>query len=151
MRNVTKQRMFALFIMLVFGGSTLAFAVEFALQPEKKPQMPDVVERPLTDSEEAPYLQQNYLVVRYFYSSNCRYCAFVEDSIKGLRDEAGSVLLERVSVDVYPNETESVGVTEVPSIYLKGSSTRLLTGAVTYDELFAAACQLYFNPPLACG
>lgn len=151
MKNSTKQRLFALFIILVFGGSTLAFAVDFTVAPEKKEQMPDVVEGPLTDSEEAPYLQQNYLVVRYFYSSDCAGCALVEDSINGLKEEVGQVLLERVSIEQYPNATESVGVTRVPSIYLKGSSTRLLSGPVTYDQLFSESCQLYFNPPLACG
>lgn len=148
-----KRIIFALFIILAFGGSSLAFALDSALNivtnqaPQKKP---DEVIGPLSDSEEAPYLQQNYLIVRYFYSSNCPDCAHAEDAITGLRGEVGPILLEKVPVEQYGNETESLGVTTVPSIYLKGSSTYLFSGAPTYDELFTKACQLYFDLPLAC-
>jgi len=148
-----KRMIFAIFIIFAFSGSSLAFAFDsaFNMATDQAPQKkPDEVNGPLSDSEEAPYLQQNYLIVRYFYSSNCPDCARAEDAIAGLRGEVGPILLEKVPVEQYGNETESFGVTVIPSVYLKGSSTYLFSGAPTYDELFTKACQLFFEPPSAC-
>jgi hypothetical protein len=153
MRPEQKKRLFAIFIAVTFIASSLAFAIEFAL-PQNKPtqqETPTVVEKPLADSEEAPYLQRGFIIVRYFYSADCGDCPKVEDAINGLRDDPGNVLLERIDISEWPDAATTVGVTTAPAVYLKGMSTQLLNGVVTYSDLFNAACPLYFSPPPSCG
>jgi hypothetical protein len=152
MRPEQKKRVFAIFIALVFIGSSLAFAIEFALPMAKQEnqELPTVVEMPLNDSAEAPYVQQGFIVVRYFYWADCPDCAKVEDAINGLRDDPGKVLLERIDMDQWPDAATAAGVTTAPAIYLKGASSQLLKGAVSYSDLFNAACPVYFNPPPGC-
>ncbi|MFH0830141.1 MAG: hypothetical protein V1887_03200 [Candidatus Aenigmatarchaeota archaeon] len=153
MEQQKKRIIFALVIIFAFAGSSVALAFDSAMQfvtGNSKQTQPDEVDRPLADSEEAPYLQNNYLIVRYYYSANCPNCARAEDAISGLRSELAPILLERISVDEFANETESMGLTQIPSVYLKGSSTMMFSGAPTYDRLFTEACRLYFDPPMAC-
>jgi hypothetical protein len=155
MNTERKKRLFAIFILVIFLGST--FAIAF-ISKESLPQsssnataLPTLVDKPLADSEEAPYLQRGLIIVRYFYSADCGDCPKVEDAINGLRDDPGKVLLERIDIDQWPDAATTVGVTTAPAVYLKGMSTKLLNGAVTYSDLFNAACPLYSSPPPSCG
>jgi len=155
MKNEQKKRLFAIFILAMFLGSTFALAfISKESLPQNNPNataLPTVVEKPLADSEEAPYLQRGFIIVRYFYSADCGDCPKVEDAINGLRDDPGNVLLERIDINEWPDAATTVGVTTAPAVYLKGMSTQLLNGVVTYSDLFNAACPLYFSPPPSCG
>lgn len=156
MTDDKRKRWFALFIMVMFVGSSLAFAIQFAApqpqQPTQQQELPTVVEKPLTDAEEAPYIQRGFIVVRYFYYQGCPDCAQSEAAVNALREDPGNVLLERIDIDQWPEAAAAVGLgaNSAPAIYLKGASTRLLTGAIAYTDLFNAACPVYYNPPAGC-
>lgn len=74
MNREKKRQAIALFILFMFVGSSLAFAVISVTSEEKKEEVKTFYERPLENSEEAPFLQQNYVIVKYFWSGTCADC-----------------------------------------------------------------------------
>ncbi len=158
MRAERKKKVFAIFILLMFVGSTAAVGIGFL--PSQQEQTPEqqsknlqrIFERPLTEEEEKVYAQRDDLIIKFFYSVGCSECAKIDDSIAGLFDETGSrILLERIDIDAFEDAATMLGVKAAPSIYLKGASSELVEGPISYAELFSKVCLKYTNPPAACG
>jgi thiol-disulfide isomerase/thioredoxin len=149
MKRDTKKQMFAIFMLVTFVGSTaaIAFMSSFGTE-EEKVQL--IVDKPLTNAEEAAYLQKNYVVLKYFYSDECTACdtPMVEQLVQDL---AGKIIIEEIDTMLYPEEATTYSVQSVPYYYFKGSTITKLSGNVTSVELFNAACDIYFEPIDQCS
>ena len=148
MKNETKKKIIAVFILLAFTGSILtgavSLALDFVFQGGGAQDVQTTFDRPLENSEEAPFLQQNYVVVKYFWSDNCVDCFFAEEALNATRDEVkGKLLIERIKVEDWRNYTDELGIKSVPTFYLKGQ-TIVSTTTTDRDELMRAICPLYF-------
>jgi thiol-disulfide isomerase/thioredoxin len=149
MNSDSKKQLMALFIVSMFVISGVAFAVISAIAPEQSPEQKYVVNTPLSNSEEAYYLQRNIVVVRYYYSPDCVDCQSVEPMVDSIASHfASQVLVETIDVDQYANETE--GFTP-PTIYLKGKSTKEITSNFSVNSIFLDICEMFFNTVNACS
>ncbi|MEM5814405.1 MAG: thioredoxin domain-containing protein [Candidatus Aenigmatarchaeota archaeon] len=144
MNREKKKQIMALFILFMFVGSSLAFAIISVTREENKQEVRTVFDRPLENSEEAPFLQQNYVIVKYFWSEACADCDLAEQALNDAKSELkGRLVIEKINVAEWANYTEDLSVTSVPFFYLKGRT--VVTGAFTdSDALVRAVCPLYF-------
>lgn len=144
MKRETKKQIIAVFILLMFVGSSIAFAFISVTAEEKPQEVQTLFDRPLENAEEAPYLQQNYVVVRYFWSDFCEDCGIAEQALNDAKAELnGRLVIEKIKMDDWANYTEELGITSAPTFYLKGS-TIVTTKVTDRDDLVRAICPLYF-------
>lgn len=154
MKKETKKQLFAIVVLLLFMGSSIAYAVISIVPKEETGQkkIGYVVNQPLTENEEAYYLQQNIVVMKYFYSEDCVGCKSTESII----DQAtqyfnGKLLVEKIDMNKYANETSDLSITKAPTIYLKGNSIDVITEDITYNQLITKICVLFFNYVNECS
>ena len=86
MRKEQKNKLIAGFIVVMFVGSGVAFAIISAFFPGGEPQSTFIINEPLTNQEEAYYLQRNIVVMRYYYSQDCIDCYQVEPIVDSLAE-----------------------------------------------------------------
>ena len=60
----------------------------------------------------------------------------------------GWVFIEKIDVDEYPEESE--GYT-VPTIYLKGKTTKEITSDFEINEIYLDICTMFFAPVQQCS
>jgi thioredoxin 1 len=150
MPRLTKQQIFALFVLFIFVGSSAAFALLNVI-PITKPKPQLVFDRPLSNAEEAPFLQQNKVIMKFFYSPECPACATMEPVVDQLVAEfAGSLIVEKINIEEWPDETAAFEITAVPTFYLKGWTVDRVVGEANIDELFSRICELFFEPIDIC-
>ena len=143
-----KKKLISLFILLIFGASTIAFAFLQVFAPGNGDTDVDIstlkYDYPLSNADEAAYLQEDIIVVRFYYSNECEDCSkgniIVEQIFEDLKDR---VLLEKINTDNY-----SIDKT-VPLIELKGSAADSLE-IMDYALLRQTACGLFFSEPDTC-
>lgn len=144
----SKKQLIAIFIVVMFVGSGIAFAVISALVPADQ-TVAFATDKPLSNYEEAYYLQQNMVVMRYYYSQDCIDCAAVDPIVETLMSHfEGNIYLERIDVVQYANETE--GFTP-PTIYLKGKTMKEITENFDVNSMFLDICELFFSPVEKCA
>ena len=143
-----KKKLISLFILIIFGGSTIAFAFLQVFGPSGGSQPAGLsnlkYDYPLSASDEAGYLQEDILVVRFYYSQDCQKCGTGNIIVEQLfEDLAGRVLLEKIDTDAYSVEKD------VPLIELKGEKADSLE-TMDYALLRERACGLFFSAPSSC-
>lgn len=150
MVHITKQQIFVLFVLLMFLGSSAAFAFMNVIEVNP-PKQQLVFDGPLSNADEAVFLRQNKVVAKYFWSENCTACPEAEDTVDSLfNDLAGGLVVEKVDVDKWPEAAEAFQVTELPALDLKGNTIERFDGNFTYDEAYSAICDLFFQPVDQC-
>jgi hypothetical protein len=150
MNRERKKQLIALFILVTFVGSSAAFALISVTGSGKTQAVQTVFEYPLNNSEEAPFLQQNYVIVKYFWSGNCLDCDLSDQALAGASTELnGTLVVEHIKMEDWANYTAELGITSVPTFYLKGN-TIIITNTTNSDDLVRAICPLYFNHIEAC-
>jgi thiol-disulfide isomerase/thioredoxin len=144
MNREKKKQVIALFILFMFVGSSAAFAIMSVVEGEKKEEAQTVFDRPLENSEEAPFLQQNYVIVKYFWSDDCFDCDLADEALAAAKAELGNrLIVERIKMEDWANYTMELGIDSAPTFYLKGQ-TVITTKTTDSDELVRAICPLYF-------
>jgi thiol-disulfide isomerase/thioredoxin len=144
MKRETKKQAFAFFVLFMFVGSSLAFALLSSVDIEDT-NVQYFISGPLENQEEAYYLQRNIVVMKYFFSDECLTC---EDSLAVITAAAehfnGRLLVELINIEEYPEEAELLEIEDVPTIYLKGNSVKTITDPITANELITETCFLFF-------
>ena len=149
MKKADKNKLAALFIVIMFVGSAIAFAIISAFLPGTQQESTYIVNQPLTNSEEAYFLQRNVVILRYYHSQNCFNCAEIEGMVDYLGEVfQGWVFIQKIDVDEYPEE--SSGYT-VPTIYLKGKTTKEITTGFDINEIYLDICTMFFAPVQQCS
>ncbi|MFQ6009637.1 MAG: thioredoxin domain-containing protein [Candidatus Aenigmatarchaeota archaeon] len=147
MKKEAKQKMFVLFVLFMFLGSSAAFALLSAFVPSQEPRVQLVYEGPLSNAEEAQFFQQNKIILKFFYSDDCEACddasLLVDDLFQRMK---GNMVVERINTFDFPDEASRLGISEVPIFYFRGKTEKKLLGDATYDELLNTACDLFFEP-----
>jgi thiol-disulfide isomerase/thioredoxin len=151
MNRERKKQIIALFILFMFVGSSLAFALMSVTGEEKPKGVQTVFDRPLENSEEAPFLQQNYVIVKYFWSDTCADCDLAEQALSSAKAELKDrLVVEKIKTEDWANYTTELSVPSVPYFYLKGQT--IVTGAFKdSDSLVRALCPLYFYTIEECA
>jgi len=145
MKKETKTRIFAIFILLVFGMSSIAFAFISVLPKQEQQEIQYSIDYPLSDQEEAYFLQNNVVVAKYFYSEDCLSCASTEAMIDNIIEYFnGRFFVEKINMDNFQNETQRLDITTAPTIYLKGNTIDVITEDITQNELTTKICVLFF-------
>jgi hypothetical protein len=151
MNREKKKQIIALFILFMFVGSSIAFAFISVTTEVKPQQVQTVYDRPLENAEEAPFLQQNYVIVKYFWSANCFDCDLSDRALAGAHSELnGTLVIERIKMEDWANYTAELGIKSAPTFYLKGK-TIVVTNTTNSDDLVRAICPLYFSYVDACA
>ena len=149
MKRERKKQLFALFVLFTFLGSTAAIAVLSAFAPSKEERTRLIYNEPLTNAEEVPFLQKNFVILKYFYSEECVACD--DETVDALvQDLGGKIIIEKIDTLLFPEEATTYSVQEVPFYHFKGRSIRKLSGNVSSEELFETACDLFFEPIDQC-
>jgi len=147
-----KKQYFAMFILIMFLGSTLAYALMSVFVPETE-EKKLLFEGPLLSEDEAVYFRQNMIVLRYYYQPDDETSQNMFPVVKGMIDElGGKIIIEKIDIDeykeVYENVESRIDFDEeksLPTILLRGYTEELLQGEVDSDTLFEKACSLYFE------
>lgn len=158
MKRETKKQAIAIFILVMFGGSTLAFAFLSIYPTTNNPNAPSEQLRllytvPLSDLDEAEYLQQNIVVLKFFYTEECESC----DQMNTLVDQLlnyelnGKIMVEKINKDNWEFESSFLGIQSVPAFYIKGASVDLLEGEITIEAMKTRICAQYFSPIAECN
>ena len=151
MKQETKKQVFALFILFMFIGSTAAISLLYAFVPANK-ETKLLYSKPLSNSEEAPYLQKNYVIVKYFWNDNCQSCnetyQYLWNAFQMLK---GKFVIESINTDVWPDSAKQLGIENVPSLYIKGYTIEVLDKNITEDKIVEEVCSLYFKPIDECN
>lgn len=144
MNREKKKQIIALFILFMFVGSSIAFAFISVTTVEKPKEVQTVFDRPLENSEEAPFLQQNYVIVKYFWSDSCIDCDLAEQALSAAKSELNnSMVVEKIKMEDWANYTKELNIGSAPAFYLKGQ-TIVTTNTTDSDVLVRAICPLYF-------
>ncbi len=148
MKKADKNKLIALFIVIMFVGSGIAFAIISSFLPGTQEQEESYISnQPLTNSEEAYFLQRNVVILRYYYSQDCFNCAEIEGMVDYIGEMfQGWVFIEKISMDEYPEASYSA-----PTIYLKGKTTKEITSDFDINEIYLDICGMYFSPIQQCS
>jgi hypothetical protein len=145
-----RKKLMSIFILIVFAGSTLAFAFLSVFSDGNTAQDPIEetkltifkFDRPLTAAEETPYQKQDIVILKFYYSNDCSNCSDIDLEVEQLwTDSNNRILLEKINTDEYSVNKNT------PSIELKGSRSKILT---SFDNLENEVCNLYFDAPSNC-
>ena len=149
MKREKKNKLIALFIVFMFVGSGIAYAVISALTPAETQEQSYIVDKPLTNSEEAYFLQMNIVILRYYHSEDCFDCPETELLVNSLGEVfQGRIFIEKIDVDEYPDESSEYSV---PTIYLKGKTTKEITTDFDINEIYLDICTMFFAPVQQCS
>ncbi len=149
MNRDEKRQILAIFLLIVFVGSAIAYA--FILLPTGAPTTPTDTktqyeyDRPLSEYEEASFVQNGVVVVKYFQSSDCIDCETVSSQLTQLVQALpGKVAVERLDLAEYKPLADSLNVTDAPTLLLIGYGRNdRIDGYMEYNDLFVKVCTLY--------
>lgn len=152
MKKDTQKQLFAIFVLLMFAGSSIAYAVSVVLgRPQAQEQATMIFDKPFTDSETAKLLENNIVVADFYYSKNADSAA-ADSIITGLaQDLSGYIAVDRIDAEKYKSIAEANDITEFPSLVLKGTTIDTVSGAISKQDLKSRICLLYAEPIAACG
>ena len=149
MKKDQKKQLIALFILLMFGGSTLAYAAMSILPSEN--QQKYIYDEPLADSDEAQFFKQNMIVARVYYDEPSDTITALHTIINDLNQK---MIIERININEYPEVYDYMkdrfDTQELPLILLRGNTEIYLNGNQTYDDLRENICSLYFEEIEEC-
>lgn len=151
MKKDTKNKIFVIFVMFMFLGSSAAFALMSAFVPSQEPRVQLVYDFPLTNAQEAQFFQQNKIVLKFFYSDDCSGCddanLLVDDLFQRMQ---GEMVVEKINTIDFPDEAERLGISDVPVYYFRGNTEKKISADATYEELVDAACGMFFAENEVC-
>ncbi|HLD42063.1 MAG TPA: thioredoxin family protein [archaeon] len=156
MNRDTMRKIMLGIILFSFLGSTFTLAILYAVPgapPEKTTTTnPYVFENPLEQAKENEILSGDNVIVNFFYTSPCPVCDEAERTLANLYSVSGGKLyVVRINTDINTLYSSSVGVKSVPALYIKGTTTELLTGSPLPTELKTKVCSKYKVQPAFCS
>jgi hypothetical protein len=151
MMRINSQQIFVLIVLVMLFGAWFVASALFSVMDINKSQQQLVFDGPLNNSDEAVFLKQNKVVAKYFWSENCSACPDTEKEIGSLfQDFSGNLVVESIDVGKWSDVAQSMDITELPTLNLKGSTIDVITGNITYDDAYARICNLFFQPIDKC-
>ena len=152
MKRETKNQMFTIFVLLIFMGSSLAYAVSIVFQRAPTQEQQSLVfDKPLADSESAKLIENNIVVVDFYYANNAESSA-ADSTITALaQDLSGYLAVDRIDAVKYKSIADANDITQFPSFVLKGTTLDTISGAISKQDLKSRICQLYAQPIAACA
>jgi len=152
MRKETKQQLFAVFVLLMFMGSSVAYALSVVLGRQPAPEQTSLIyDKPLTDSETSKLLDSNIVVADFYYSDGADSAA-ADSLITGLAgDLSGYLAVDKIDAVKYASIADANGITQLPSFVLKGATIDTVSGTISKQDLKSRICRLYAQPISACG
>ncbi len=152
MRKDTKNKIFTLFVLAMFLGSTVAFALMFVLPTNNEQEVKFVYDAPLPEDKEAVFLNSNIVIIEEFFSPTCPHCRAMKPILDEIVSEFnGNVVLEKVDVNKYQIETRRYNVDGVPTFILKGKTMDRVVGEVPKETLVKRICALFTTPIDKCS
>lgn len=144
MKREKKMQIMALLILFMFIGSSVAIALISVVPIQKEREAELIYDKPLSNSEEAPFLQQNFVIVKFFWSKNCTVCHDAETALLQARKELnGKIVIEKIDIDKWREHAKALGIQNTPSFYLKGRTIKIIN-TTDPDQLIENICPLYF-------
>lgn len=152
MKRETKNQIFTVIVLLLFVGSGIAYAIFSVFPVTEKPKIENVVDKPLSDAEEAQYLTQNKVVIKYFYSPTCVACQQQEPILEEVINYFdGNMLTEKINIFEYRDQIAVNDIKSTPTFIIKGKSIEQIEDVITKDDLVSKVCGLYFEPIDKCS
>ncbi|MAH43334.1 hypothetical protein CL614_06505 [archaeon] len=151
MNRQTKKQAMALFVVVIFFGSVVAFAVMQALggapaqTPEQPPPKTIPDQRIFTEYEpltENLFIERGYTIAVLDYDGTC--CQDTIDYIEAMSSDTSG------QIAVFKLADETVNQTALKIKSLIGTS-RLKGENVTADNIFDSLCTIMMDIPLECG
>lgn len=150
MKRETKNQMFTIFVLLIFLGSSIAFAL-MSIIPTQKQEVSNVFNRPLSEQEEAQIIKQNKVVVKFFYHPTCQTCISMEPVLDEIITEfRENLATERINIQEFEEQVAENDIQYTPTFIFKGKSIERIDGATEKEELVKTICSLYFELPDVC-
>lgn len=152
MNRETKKQVYALLVLFLFLGSSIAYALTYVFPTQQKPKNPYIFDAPLSQQEEAQYIQQNKVIMKFFYQQGCIYCEKMEPILEEIINELGNNLVtEKIDIRQYKETITQYDISGTPTIVLNGKTIDRIEGEATKEDLTSRICSLYFDPVDVCA
>jgi hypothetical protein len=138
MRKQRKQMLMVLFIVLIFGMSSLAFVVNFAT-PETKVTKLDtfVIDGEVNENLEYQYIQRGYTFMRYYYADTVPdYISQLPEIFVTNTNQKQLFVLKIAANDTY--------------VSIRSANNEVSINA-TEEDIFDALCSTLMVTPSECG
>lgn len=146
MNKERKKQVFAIFVLLMFLGSSIAFAFLSLIPIREEIQL--IYENPLSEQEEAKILNKGIVIAQFFYNDDCIECQDTDFIVQDLVTKFNGLLVEeRINVYDYPQ----FDIVSFPTLILKGKTLDMIEGNATAVELKERICALYTALPEICS
>ncbi|MBU3897005.1 MAG: hypothetical protein KJ697_03690 [Nanoarchaeota archaeon] len=144
MKRDDKKQWIAIFILLMFGGSTIAIAISSVMPSNAEDKL--IFDEPLSPLDEATFFKQNMVVVRVYYDEPSETINTLASLINTLNSK---MMLERINLNQYPEIYDSIkdnfDTIENPMILIRGSTEIYLNGEQDEADLLEKICSVYFQ------
>lgn len=133
-------------------GSSIAYALSVVFQRAPSQEQQSLIfDTPLAPSEASKFIENNIVVVDFYYSNNAD-SAIADSTITGLaNDFSGYLAVDKIDASKYASIADANGITQFPSFVLKGTTLDTVSGTISKQDLKSRICQLYAQPVAACG
>ncbi len=150
MNREQKKQYTAIFILIMFFGSTIAYALMSVAPSETKEKL--IFDEPLSESDEAYFFKQNKVVVRVYYEEPTETINILNNMVNTLNQK---MVVERISIVKYPEiydyMKDKFETSETPMVLIRGSTEIYLNGEQTEQDLLDAICSVYFEEIEECA
>jgi len=153
--EITSKQFGSILVALIFFGSTITFALNFALPEEKSSTSHEnVYERPISDAERQNFIVNDITSVMFFYSKN-QLNSSENTEIENIANMFGKkIIVEKIDVSTFRSFSAEYNIQYVPIILIKGKNNLnapiRIEGEVDQNELKNDICSTYQNKPDIC-
>lgn len=152
MVRIRRQQIYVLFVLIMLFGAWFVASAVMSVVEVAQPKQQLVFDGPLSNSDEAVFFQQNKVIARYFWSANCTECPAAEEMVDTLfQDFQGNLVIEKIDIDKWSDFAQTLDITSLPMLYLKGKTIDIMEGEITYNDAYERICALFFDPIDLCG
>ena len=154
MARLRRQQVYAIFMLvMLFGAWIVASALMSVVDVGQQTQQL-VFYQPLTNADEAIFLKQNMVILKYFWSADCATCnetdTMVDTLFQDFNQNSQRLVIEKIDIDQLPDAVDAFSVSGVPEIQIKGYTEDYFDGNVTYEDAYSRVCALFFEPVEEC-
>lgn len=144
----------SIFVVIIFFGSTAAFALNWVLPQEREEKLPNMLDKPLSSDQQTSLIDQDVAVMTFFYIPGCQYCEATEPHIRRLAQEMPTkVMVVELDTSKYKTLAFNYNIKYVPVILIRGKAQEApvrLEGQQEYKEIKDNICAVFLEKPLEC-
>ena len=151
--NDKTKKIVALFILIAFVFSSLAFAIISSLTGGGSSGEEQLIYNgPLSASDEQKLISQNKVVIKIFTATDCADCGPATSSVLKLFQKLGkNIIVENIDTSYFADEVTSNNLEKFPTTIILGKGSVRIEATISDSELLQKVCGQFSTKPVACA